>query len=79
MPDIEQRLREVENEASAATMQISAHEKLCAERYAGIEKSHKAMSSEIRGINANLRWAAITLLTGMAAIIVKLQFFPGGN
>lgn len=71
---MEERLRAVEMQSASAAQQISAHERVCAVRYAGIEAAHKAMRGDIRGINATLRWAATALITGMTAILVKLFF-----
>ena len=64
------RLREVEFSSRSNEDKLNAHEDLCAERYKNIHES-------IGDINRTVRWAAASLLTGMAAILVKLLFFAG--
>jgi hypothetical protein len=60
MVDQENRLRAVEQ-------QISTHEAVCAERYAGIR-------TDINGINKLLKQIGVGLIAGMAAILAKLLF-----
>jgi len=70
--DFELRLRDVQRdaqlEARLAVSRLDSHEAICAERY-------KTINAALDGFNRNFRWATITLLTGMAAILVKLLFF----
>ena len=65
---IEERLRDVQLSTQSNRDKLESHEEICAVRYASINDS-------IGDINRNMRWAAVSLLTGMAAILVKLLFF----
>lgn len=65
---LDTRMRNVEMAAERVALRIDAHEEVCAERYGNI-------NSSIGSINRTIRWAAVTLLSGMGAILVKLLFF----
>jgi len=69
LPEVFERLRTVEQ-------QINTHEAVCAERYAGILASSNAMKNDVHALNKLLVKIGLTLLGGMAAILVKLTFFP---
>lgn len=66
--DVEERLRGVEQ-------QITTHEAVCAERYAGILRSTSEMQGDIAGVTRLLQKIGLALLAGMAGILVKLTFF----
>ncbi len=65
---LEDRVRDLELSAQRNGDRISSHETLCAERYGNIHRS-------IGSVNRSIRWATVTLLGGMAAILTKLLFF----
>jgi hypothetical protein len=66
--NMEERLREVE-------LQISTHEAVCAERYAGILAAHKSMTEKSDYTNRLLIGLGVSLLGGMAVILVHQVFF----
>ena len=68
VPDFDDRLRGVEQ-------QITTHEAVCAERYAGILRSTAEMQADVHGLNKLLIKIGLTLLAGMAGILGKLVFF----
>ena len=70
--DISVRVRQLELSSQSNRDSIVAHEKLCTERYGNINES----VSSIKGI---LKWYLGVTTTGMAGILVKLLFFPGGS
>lgn len=68
LPEVFERLRTVEQ-------QMNTHEAVCAERYAGILATSSAMKNDVHSLNKLLVKIGLTLLGGMAAILVKLTFF----
>lgn len=76
--EIEGRLRGTEHEARTAINRMDAHEDICALRYAGIIDTHNELKKDIAKVNNWLLTIGLLLLSGMATILVKLQFFNGG-
>ena len=68
MVDFDERLRGVEQ-------QITTHEAVCAERYAGILRSTAELQADVHGLNKLLIKIGLALITGMAGILIKLTFF----
>lgn len=66
------RLRKVE-------MQIGTHEAVCAERYNGILKAGEDTKLAIEKMRALATKVTILLVSGMAAVLVKLVFFAHGG
>ena len=66
----DERLREVELSAQSNADALEGHEEVCAERYKGIKDS-------LDKLNRVVSWASTALITGMAALLLKLLFFPG--
>ena len=65
---LDERLREAESDTQSANERLMSHEAICAERYGTI-------NANIAAINRTVTMAAVTLITGMAAILVRLLFF----
>ena len=70
--EFDDRLRDVERISQANDLNLTAHEDICAERYRGIQSSLDRM-------NRQINWAATALITGMAALLIKLLIFPGSG
>jgi len=66
--EVYDRLRKVEDLSLRNHLGLKSHENECAIRY-------EALWREVRGTGRILRWAATTLLIGMAGILTKLLFF----
>jgi hypothetical protein len=71
------RLGTNEKDISVAMSKIDGHERVCAERYAGISVAHGKLERSIASLNSRLLGIGTMLLLGMAGILVKIVFFPG--
>ncbi len=70
VPDeVYERLHKAEENGLRNELGLKQHEAVCAERYGNINIT-------LNRIGSNIRWAVVTLLTGMGAILTKLLFFP---
>lgn len=73
--EVFRRLATNEQDIAVAMSKIDGHERICAERYAGITVAHGKLEQSIAGLNARLLQIGTLLLVGMAGILVKIVFF----
>lgn len=63
---------EMEDRMRIMESTVSTHEAVCAERYTGIINTHKEIKRDMDKLHGLLIKGILTLLGGMAAILVKL-------
>ena len=65
---------EVYNRLRLVESQITTHEAVCAERYAGILKANADIKSNMNTLTNTLIGLGSALLAGMATILTKMVF-----
>lgn len=73
--EYEARIRDIEDDVLRTKLGLSGHEKECAIRYEELWREVKSTNCNIQSTKRDMRWATLTLITGMAAILAKLVFF----
>lgn len=72
------RVREAEHGVLTTRLGLASHERECGIRYGHINTSIQNINSSVDSMKNILLWVGGALLAGMAGILVKLVFFPGG-
>jgi len=65
---------EVYNRLRVVESQITTHEAVCAERYAGILKANSDIKSNMMTLTITLIGMGVALMGGMATILAKIVF-----
>jgi hypothetical protein len=65
---------EVYNRLRVVESQITTHEAVCAERYAGILKANADIKSNMMTLTITLIGMGVALMGGMATILAKIVF-----
>jgi len=65
---------EVYNRLRVVESQITTHEAVCAERYAGILKANSDIKSNMKTLTITLIGMGVAIMGGMATILAKIVF-----